>query len=255
MSASSGLELRVDSGHERSSSEERVLDSDDGRNGSSVPVPLPRKRRGQTNGKTRGAGVGSACEKALADAGRGGLSHKSLGGGDGGGSGGGGEADTKGSSQLLGYETTGVGTEPFSATTSERQQKSASSPVGSKHVLPLAVEPVDQYGPDMSQLSTEEGVVQEIMSTGELQHKGATEAPGFVSVSSDVVREREKPDRPFGDRSVVVQTSETHLEEQTEVLDVGETAKVLGRLALKEKGIFEVEHEKLVLFFAVHGRK
>lgn len=241
MSASSGLELRVDSGHERSSSEERVLDSDDGRSASSVPVPLPRKRRGQTDGKTRGAGVGSACEKALADAGKGGLSHKSLGAGGGGGGGGGEvlQADAKESSQLLGHETTGVGTEPFSAT-SERQQKSASSAVSSKRVMPLAVASVDpQYGPDMSQLSTE-AVVQEIMSTGgELQqHKGATEVPGFVFGSSDVVEECEKPpDRPFGDRSVVVQTSETHLEEQTEVLNLEGTAKVVGRLALKEKGI------------------
>lgn len=229
MSASSDLELRIDSGHERSSSEERVLVSDDGRSNSSVPVPLPRKRRGQINGKTRGAGIGPACEKAVTDAGKGGLSHKSLGGG--------GEvlqADTKGSSQLLEHETTGVCTEPFSAA-SEQQQRSELSAVSSKHERPLAITTVDQHRSDMSQLSTE-GVARETMSTGEQQHRGVAEAPGFVFSSSDVVKKREKSGKPFSDRSVVW-TSESHLEEQAEVLNLGETAKVLGRPALKEKGI------------------
>lgn len=240
MSASSDLELRIDSGHERSSSEERLLESDDSKSSSPVPTPLPRKRRGQTIGKAKGDGSGSKPDI--------GSSHDKTGIGKS-------DSPHKKSSNVADGDNVSENISSRSQQHSEHDSADfgATSLVdtarvqcktepgildGSNNVL----QSVDRQKSASASLLEMEDILQALVNCGEGLQKVAPETSGLAHSSSEVLKGDEKLERASNYKAVAQPSKATVEENLAEVLKIKEIPKISGQSSVKTKGIVP-EHE------------
>lgn len=241
LSASSDLELRIDSGHERSSSEERLLESDDSKSSSPVPTPLPRKRRGQTIEKAKGDGSGSKPDI--------GSSHDKTG---------------IGKSDCLRKKSSNADDgDNVSQNISSRSQQHSEHDSADFGAMPLVdtarvqrtTEPgtldgsnnVDRQKSASASLLEMEDILAALVNCGEGLQKVAPETSGLAHSSSEVVKGDETLERASNYKAVA-QPSKTTVEENlAEVLKLKEMPRISGQSSVKTQGIVP-EHEKLVHF-------